>query len=143
MGNPLSPLCAEIFMDNLEHTIHDHPLSQRFLYWFRYVDDIICCFTGSKRQLHSFQNLINSIHPKIKFTLEEELDNSINFIDITIKKLDDKHSFSVYHKPSQTDTVIHNSSVHPIQQKCHHLIVWFIDLLTFRFRMLISTKKKA
>ncbi|KAK9879490.1 hypothetical protein WA026_006560 [Henosepilachna vigintioctopunctata] len=104
-------------MDNLEHTIHDHPLSQRFLYWFRYVDDIICCFTGSNRQLHSFLNFINAIHPKIKFTLEEEMENSINFLDLRIKKVDKKHSFSIYHKPSHTDTVIHNSSVHPIQQK--------------------------
>lgn len=40
MGNPLSPLLAELFMDNLESKIHNHKLSKNFLFWFRYVDDI-------------------------------------------------------------------------------------------------------
>lgn len=51
MGNPLSPLLAEIFMDKLENIIHQNNLSKNFVYWYRYVDDIVACFVGTDRQL--------------------------------------------------------------------------------------------
>ena len=44
MGNPLSPLSAEIFMDNLESEIEKHPLFTRFLFWYGYVDDSLPVF---------------------------------------------------------------------------------------------------
>lgn len=117
MGNPLSPLLAEIFMDNLEKIIHKHPMSNKFIYWYRYVDDIIANFTGTTRQLDSFLTFINSVHSNIKFTIEMEQNNSINFLDLTISKINNKHDFSIFHKPSHTDITIHNSSVHPYSHK--------------------------
>ena len=117
MGNPLSPLLAEIFMDNLEKVIHQHNLSNNFLYWYRYVDDILACFVGTERQLQSFLNYINSIHTNIKFTLEIKQNNSINFLDLTITKQNNKHDFSIFHKPSYTDITIHNKSSHPYTHK--------------------------
>lgn len=117
MGNPLSPLLAEIFVDNLEKQIFNHPLSKRFLYWHRYVDDIITCFSGTNRQLDQFLSFINNLHPKIKFTVELEDNKSINFLDLTITNKNDSHEFSIFHKPSHTDTVIHNKSNHPYSHK--------------------------
>lgn len=117
MGNPLSPLLAEIFMNNLEETIHKSDLHNLFLYWYRYVDDILTCFIGTNRQLSKFLNFINNIHPNIKFTIEEEINNSINFLDLQISKINHKHEFSIFHKPSHTDITIHSSSTHPIQHK--------------------------
>ena len=117
MGNPLSPLLAEIFMNNIEKMIFKHPLTNKILYWYRYVDDILVCFIGTTRQLNVLETFINSIHSNIKFTLEIEKDNSINFLDLTITRTNNKHGFSIFHKPSHTDTTIHNSSVHPYQYK--------------------------
>lgn len=117
MGNPLSPVLAEIFMDEIESKIHNNPLSSNFIYWYRYVDDIITCFTGTNRQLDTFVNFINGIHPKIHFTMEMEEDNKINFLDLTLNKVNGKHDFSIFRKPSHTDTVIHNRSLHPYQHK--------------------------
>lgn len=117
MGNPLSPILAEILMDNLEKTIHKHHLSKNCIYWYRYVDDILACFIGTDRQLHTFEKYINSIHPNIEFSIEIEQDKSINFLDITITRLQNKHEFSIFRKPSHTDTTIHSSSIHPYQQK--------------------------
>ena len=42
----------------------------------------------------------------MKFTMEEENDNKINFLDITISKADKNISFNIYKKPSTTDTII-------------------------------------
>lgn len=115
MGSPLSPLMADIFMDNFEnkYLIHD----RNILYYYRYVDDILICWTGTNRQLDLFLNKINNIHPKIKFKLELEQNNSINFLDLTITKVQGKHEFQIFRKPTHTDTVIHASSCHPWQHK--------------------------
>ena len=78
MGNALSPLLSEIFMDNIEDHIHKTPFSKYILYWYRFVDDIYTCFTGTNRQLDNFLKYINSIHPKITFTMEKEIDASID-----------------------------------------------------------------
>lgn len=117
MGNPLSPLLADIFVNHLELIIHKHPQIQHFIYWYRYVDDILTCFTGTKRQLNIFLNFINNIHPNIKFTMEVEQNKQINFLDLTIQNNKGIHSFKIFHKPSHTDTVIHNSSSHPYPHK--------------------------
>lgn len=117
MGNPLSPILAEIFMCNLENIIESHHLFKYCQFWYRYVDDILVSFTGTNRQLTNFFNYINSIHTKIKFTLESENNNSINFLDLTIIRTNNNLEFSIYHKPSHTDLTINNKSYHPIQHK--------------------------
>ena len=75
MGNPLSPLSAEILMDNLEKRIKVLPSFRRFLFWYRYVDDVFACFVGTRRQLDLFYNSLNKLHSNIKFTIELESDN--------------------------------------------------------------------
>lgn len=49
----------------------------------------------------------------MKFTMEEENDNKINFLDITISKEDNNISFSIYRKPSTTDTIIQVTHITP------------------------------
>lgn len=117
MGSPLSPLMADIFMDHFENThIIDQP---NILYYYRYVDDIIICWTGTLRQIDLFVNKINSKHSKIKFKLELEDNNSksLNFLDLTISRIGNKHDFRIYRKPTYTDVTIPVSSCHPIQHK--------------------------
>ena len=43
--------------------------------------------------------------------------NIINFLELSITKLEHRHKFSIYRKPTTTDKLIHNSSNHPIQRK--------------------------
>lgn len=117
MGNPLSPLLAEIFMNNLETEISKHYLFKNCIYWFRYVDDILICFNGTERQLSNLHNYINTVHPNIKFTIETETNKSINFLDLTISHHGKKHEFAIYHKPTHTDTTIHATSCHPLNHK--------------------------
>ena len=47
--------------------------------------------------------------------MELESDEAINFLDLTIRK--NSLAFKIYHKPTHTDMLIHNSSMHPYVHK--------------------------
>ena len=49
--------------------------------------------------------------------MQEEINNSINCLDITIYKTDQGISFNNYRKPTATDTIIPNDSCHPHEHK--------------------------
>ena len=119
MGSPLSPLLAELFMNNLEEKLFNSNnfLLNKVLYWYRYVDDVLVAWTGTERQLHLFHKLINQLHPKIKFTVELEENGSLNFLDINISKDNNKHKFKMFRKPTYTDSLIPFNSNHPWSYK--------------------------
>jgi hypothetical protein len=58
----------------------------------------------------------NEIHPKIKFIIEE-VNNNINFLDISIERMHNKLQLGTYRKPTTTDLIIHNDSCHPYEHK--------------------------
>jgi hypothetical protein len=119
MGSPLSPLLADIYMDNFEKELFASvsPLLKNVCAWFRYVDDILCVWTGSVRQLDNFFHFINSLDKCIQFTMEKEKDGSLNFLDVNISREVDKFNFSIFRKDSYTDQVIHATSRHHFSQK--------------------------
>ena len=117
MGSPISPILADLFMDNIENIIFNSILCNNLLFWYRYVDDILGCFVGSTRQLDIFHKFINSIHPKIKFKIENERDASINFSDLTITRKQNNFEYSIYRKPTHTNITIPADSNHPTSQK--------------------------
>ena len=85
--------------------------------YFRYVDDILIVYKDSLTNIHEILELFNNISPKLTFTMEEEINNSINFLDITIYKTNQNISFNTYRKPTATDTTIPNESCHPHEHK--------------------------
>ncbi|KAJ8974243.1 hypothetical protein NQ317_006325 [Molorchus minor] len=117
MGSNLSPLLSEIFMHNLESSLPKFQWYNKILFWYRYVDDILVLFNGSKQEVESLLAFLNSLHSSIVFTVEFEENNKINFLDLEISKLDNKLDFSVYRKPTNTDLVIPFNSNHPFSQK--------------------------
>jgi hypothetical protein len=63
--------------------------------------------------LDDFNNLV----PTVKFTLEEEQNSKINFLDITITKNHNGLAFEIYRKPTASDIIIPNDSCHPTEHK--------------------------
>ena len=49
-----------------------------------------------------FLEYLNSQHPNLKFTHDLEKDDKLNFLDVTINRIDDQFSTSVYRKPTFT-----------------------------------------
>lgn len=104
-------------MDHLENQfLHKEPLSDNVKYWYRYVDDILCLWTGTNRQLNTFLEHLNSHHKNMQFTMELG-GKSINFLDLNIDITTNTHIFKIYRKPTTTDTVIPSCSQHPIAHK--------------------------
>jgi ribosomal protein L11 len=50
------------------------------------------------------------------FTIEEEVNNTIHFLDLTVSK-NKKFSFRVYQKPTATVIIISKDSNYPPEQK--------------------------
>jgi hypothetical protein len=146
MGSPLSPLLAELFLDSLEETLFNSQIQhlKNIVYWHRYVDDILCLWTGTNRQLDSFLNHLNSLHPKISFSMEKDANGTINFLDLTINITGGRHEFSIYRKPTYTDHIIPNDSVHHFSHKhaaFHSMIhrLLHIPLSPSNFNMELTT----
>jgi hypothetical protein len=81
------------------------------------VEDILIIYSSECINIHNTLQELNTVHPKLKFTLETETRNKINYLDIIINKQHDKLKFGIYRKPTTTDTIIHNNSCHPNEHK--------------------------
>jgi hypothetical protein len=81
--------------------------------YFQYVDDILIVYNKTTTNIYGVFNAFNNLMPTIKFTVEEEKENKINFLDIIILKENDNLSFDTHRKPTTTDTIIPNDSCHP------------------------------
>ncbi|KAK4887009.1 hypothetical protein RN001_003280 [Aquatica leii] len=67
MGSNISPLAAEIFMNNLENTIFSNSsILNKISFWYRYVDDCLVLFNGTIDELNNFSR-------KFKTRLNEHL----------------------------------------------------------------------
>ena len=54
-----------------------------------------------------FKDCLNAVHPRVQFTIEEEKDKSIAFLDVFVTRHDDgKLSTRIYQKPSNTNICI-------------------------------------
>jgi hypothetical protein len=120
MGSPLSSILAEIFLNHVENKYlwsENNRLKNKIVFYHRYVDDTIVLFDGTKRQLKMLGSFLNNLHKNLKFTLEEENNKSLNFLDLTISRTADKLQFKIYRKPTTSSQTIHNESHHPQSHK--------------------------
>ena len=81
MGSPLAPVLANIFMGFHEPKwLNEYNLNKHKVY-LRYVEDILAAFDNEQDSLN-FLNLLNNLHPNIKFTIEKQDNHSITFLDV-------------------------------------------------------------
>lgn len=132
MRSPLSPLLAEVFMAQYEEVILSWVLASKHVnFWYRYVGDVIICFDGTTRQFDRFLNYINSVNPRIQFTFEMEMDNRLDYLDLTIIRSADRIEFDVFRKPSATDITLAHDSLHPPGHKAAAYYALLYRALTF------------
>ena len=116
-GSPLGPTLANLFLVYHEDKwLQNCPLQFRPRYYRRYVDDIFLMF-NSKDNVKKFLKYLSSRHPNIKFTCEEEKDNNILFLDISITRLNNKLTTSLYRKKTFSGVYMNYNSFLPVKYK--------------------------
>ena len=102
MGSPISPILANIFMEDFEQKALETARYQPKL-WLRYVDDTFIIWQHGSDKLSDFLDHLNQQHPRIQFTMETETSDSLPFLDVLIsKRVDGSLGHSVYRKPTHT-----------------------------------------
>ena len=135
MGSPISPIVANLFMEDFEvkaiNTAKNPPKM-----WKRYMDDT-CVILDSTRKEEFFQH-INSIDPKIQFTCEDPTpDESIPFLDtLVIPQPDGSIKTTVFRKPNHADMYLNWDSYHHLSAKCS-----VINTMRHRAKTVCSTKQ--
>lgn len=113
MGSPLSPIIADIVMQDLENRalsiINFTPP-----FYFRFVDDIITAFPTNL--IDYVLSVFNSFNPRLQFTIEVEVNKSLSFLEITILSENNRLFFYWYHKPTFSSRYLNFLSQYP---ECH------------------------
>jgi len=94
MGSPLSPIIADLVMEDLEAKALNSISFQLPLY-YRYVDDIMLAVPRNKSK--EVLDIFNSFHPRLKFTIEMG-GESLNFLDVMMINNNNFFEFDVYKK---------------------------------------------
>ncbi len=121
MGGHLSPILANLYMEELEHKVLCTALTIPKLY-LRYVDDIFAIWDETQGDQAEFLALLNEHHEDIVLTEELKKDRSLSFLDVTVTRpLFDSESglqkeplqIALYRKPTHTDHYLQYKSSHP------------------------------
>ena len=98
MGSPLGPTLTNLFLTYHElNWLNECPVQFKPKFFRRYVDHIFLLF-DRRDQVKKFLCYLNSRHPNIKFTLEEEENDILSFQDVKITREDGKSTTSTFKK---------------------------------------------
>jgi transcriptional regulator NrdR family protein len=87
MGSPISSTTAEIYLQYLENIYIKHWLdSKEILFYKRYVDDILMAYDEEKIDEQIISQIINGIDNKLHFKMTTEVNSTINYLDILIRR---------------------------------------------------------
>ncbi|BHF66860.1 hypothetical protein SprV_0200988300 [Sparganum proliferum] len=79
MGSPILGFIAEAVLQQLESLVFQH---HRPKFWARYVDDTFVVI--ERDEVMTFQEHLNAVFPDIQFTMEEEENNQLTFLDVLL-----------------------------------------------------------
>ncbi|BHF84465.1 hypothetical protein SprV_0902769100 [Sparganum proliferum] len=110
---PISGFIAEAVLQRLESLIFQHHKSK---FWARCVDDTFVVI--ERDQVLTFQEHLNAFFPDIQFTMEEEENNQLAFLDVLVCRKDcDGLKTKVRRKAKNTMEVLNFNSNQPIGHK--------------------------
>ena len=120
MGTIFAPTYANLTMGYFELTFYDICRNRfgedlgNFIYenWSRFLDDCETLLEENKIVPNDLLNILNSINPSIQFTMEYSKE-AIPFLDILIKRDNEKIWMDIYYKPTDTHRCLPFSSNHP------------------------------
>ena len=115
MGSPLSPIIADLVMQDLECKALNS-LNLELPFYYRYVDDII--LAAPTENIPDILNVFNGYHKRLQFTSEIELNRSLGFLDLLLRVEDNKIIIDWHHKKTSSGRYLSYFSYHPL---CHKI----------------------
>ncbi|XP_072174675.1 uncharacterized protein [Diadema setosum] len=116
MGSPISPIVANLYMQDFETGALKSYTGSKPRVWLRYVDDTFVIV--KKQETQKFFQHINTCDPNISFTTEECKDQKLAFLDVEVHITSDGSlDTTVYRKPTHTNQYLHFNSHHPLVHK--------------------------
>ena len=108
MGNTLSPILADIYMDEYQKQyLTKINIPDKF---YRYVDDILIITKMNQQELDNYISELNKVHKTIKFTHEYEQNNQLNYLDTTLTKINSNNTAKLkirwHRKDTATDRLL-------------------------------------
>ena len=111
MGSPPAPHLANAWLSKFDTVIRDDAKL-----FSRYMDDILREIKKSRTEEKLVQ--LNNLHPSLKFTIEEETENSITFLDMRIIRENDGSLHSTWFtKETDTGLIMNYHALAPIRYK--------------------------
>ena len=137
MGSPCGPTLANIFLCFCEKKwLSDCPIEFKPFLYRRYVDDTFLLFKDPSH-VQKFLEYLNSKHPNIKFTKEDEQDNALPFLDVLVTRKHNIYETSVFRKKTFTGLSSHFLSSEPRMYKinaiktllyrCYHICSTYVN----------------
>ncbi|XP_023235632.1 uncharacterized protein LOC111641948 [Centruroides sculpturatus] len=114
MGSVIGPKLADNYMNKIDERISS---LTGIKYYARYVDDIIIVYDSQIVSSKHIEEYANRLHKNLKFTSEDEQQNKMNFLDVTIKREETSVSFSKYEKLCNNGKTINFKSYCPLENK--------------------------
>ena len=109
MGGPASSTTREIYRQVYECTAITTALHPPKV-WEQFVDDVYPILKYT--HLENFSHHTNNLHQNIKFTMEEESNGELAFLDTLLKWNNGEISGLIYRKPTHTDQYLRYSFHH-------------------------------
>jgi len=112
MGSPLSPVLCNIYLEHLENRAINSFITKPILFC-RYVDDIFFVWPEGVCSIEEFHTHLNAQSTDIKFTIEKEVNGTIPFLDVLVKRNNHKLETEVYRKATDSGLYLQYDSNHP------------------------------
>ncbi|BHF65847.1 hypothetical protein SprV_0200886000 [Sparganum proliferum] len=121
MGSPISGFIAEAVLQRLESLVFQHHKPK---FRARYVDDTFVVI--ERDQVLTFQEHLNAVFPDIQFTMEEEENNQLAFLDVLVCRKDcGGLKTKVFSKATNTMPVLNfNSNSISHKRSCVMTLCW-------------------
>ncbi|CAJ0962507.1 unnamed protein product [Ranitomeya imitator] len=117
MGARCAPSFANLFMGWWEETsvYPSRAYRENVLYWFRFIDDILFIWAGSREGCEEFLRILNDNIHNIHLTFEISL-STVEFLDLRLIRQNDTIYTDLFRKSTAANGLLDYKSFHP-----HHL----------------------
>lgn len=120
MGSPLSPILADMVLEDLENQCLQK-LQFNVPIFYRYVDDIFTVLP--RNRIDEVIGVFNDYHPRLQFTYELERDDALPFLDTEVMRGENnKLVTNWYRKPTFSGRYVNFYSSHPLKYKINTII---------------------